>query len=38
MRKGHCAIINEILLFYRGDVVLNLEMEFEQFSAFLLTE
>ena len=42
MQKGHCAIVNEILLFAFGDVVLNLEIEFEQFSAepltFLLTE
>lgn len=42
MRKGRCAIVNEILLFSLGDVVLNLEIEFEQFSAehltFLLSE
>lgn len=42
MQKGHYAVLNEILLFSLGDVVFNLEIEFEQFSAehlgFLLTE
>lgn len=42
MREGLCSTINEILLFSLGDVVSNLETEFEQFSTehltFLLTE
>lgn len=42
MQKRLCAIIIEVLLFSLGDVVLNLETEFEQFSAehlaFLLSE
>lgn len=42
LRVGRCDIINEIHPFSLGDVVLNLEIEFEQFSTehltFLLTE
>lgn len=42
MQEAHCNTINEILPFSLGEVVLNLEIEFEQFSTehltFLLTE
>lgn len=37
MWEGHCNTINEILPFSLGDVVLNLEIEFEQFSTEHLT-
>lgn len=42
MQKGRCGVIKEILPFSLGDVILNLQIELEQFSAeyltFLLTE